>query len=178
MKVLVLTGSPHVNGTTALLANEFCAGAEAAGHDVTRFNTGSMKIKPCLGCMSCTKNSGKCVHEDDMAEIYPHLMDANTVAFISPVYYYGMTSQLKCAIDRFFAVNNHLQSEKKQAVMISVSGDDADWAMDGIRAHFSCICRYLGWEEKKRLLAMGYFTPEDIKESDWPAKVRALGQGL
>lgn len=178
VKVLVLTGSPHSNGTTSVLADEFCAGAETAGHGVIRFDTGRMKIKPCLGCMSCAKNPGKCVQDDDMLKIYPHLIDADIVAFVTPVYYYGMTAQLKSTIDRFFAINKHLVGKKKQAVMISVSGDDADWAMDGIRAYFSCLCRYLGWEEKKRLLAKGYYTPEEIKKSDWPETAKALGQRL
>ena len=36
MKILVLTGSPHANGTTVFLADEFCNGAVESGHEVTR----------------------------------------------------------------------------------------------------------------------------------------------
>ncbi len=40
MKVLVITGSPHKNGTSALLAEKFIRGATEAGHTVVRFDAG------------------------------------------------------------------------------------------------------------------------------------------
>jgi multimeric flavodoxin WrbA len=49
MKILVLTGSPHKAGTTALLADEFCEGAKEAGHDVMRIDTADLRINPCIG---------------------------------------------------------------------------------------------------------------------------------
>lgn len=48
MKILVITGSPHRRGTSMLLADEFSAGAEAAGHKVIRFDAASSRIEPCL----------------------------------------------------------------------------------------------------------------------------------
>ena len=45
MKVLVLTGSPHANGTTAVLADAFCEGAKFAGHHVERFDTGGRTME-------------------------------------------------------------------------------------------------------------------------------------
>ena len=38
MKIVVLTGSPHRNGTSSYLANKFIEGATEAGHEVTRFD--------------------------------------------------------------------------------------------------------------------------------------------
>lgn len=46
MKILVLTGSPHVDGTTALLADEFCEGARDFGHDLVRLDTAKLRINP------------------------------------------------------------------------------------------------------------------------------------
>ena len=48
MKVLVITGSPHKNGTTAALAEQFIAGAKAAGHEVTRFDAAFKQVHPCI----------------------------------------------------------------------------------------------------------------------------------
>ena len=50
MKVLVITGSPHKNGTTAALAEQFIAGAKAAGHEVTRFDAAFKQVHPCIAC--------------------------------------------------------------------------------------------------------------------------------
>ena len=178
MKVLVLTGSPHVKGTTAALADAFCEGALSAGHHVERFDAGRMKIGPCLGCMACRKEGGACVRHDDMEKIRPALLEADVVVFVSPVYYFGITSQLKAVIDRFFAVNGQLRESKKTAYLISVCGDAEDWVMDGLRIHFTNICRYLNWEEGGRLLAEGFYDAAGIKESDWPEQARKLGASL
>ena len=50
MKILVITGSPHRRGTSMLLADEFSAGAEAAGHKVIRFDAASSRIEPISVC--------------------------------------------------------------------------------------------------------------------------------
>ena len=178
MKVLVLTGSPHANGTTAVLADAFCEGALSAGHHVERFDTGRMKIGPCLGCMGCRREGGACVRHDDMEKILPALVEADAVVFVTPIYYFGMTAQLKAVIDRFFAVNGQLRESNKKAYMISVCGDAEDWVMDGLRIHFTNICRYLHWEECGRLLAEGFYDADGIKATDWPEKAKALGASL
>ena len=178
MKVLVLTGSPHVKGTTATLADAFCEGAVSAGHQVDRFNVAKMDIHPCLGCMACRKEGGSCVRKDDMYQIWPVLAEADAVVFVTPVYYFDMTAQLKAVIDRFFAINGQLQQSHKKAYLISVCGDKEDWAMDGLRVHFTCVCRYLNWEESARLLAVGYSSAAEIKDSSWPEQARKLGASL
>ena len=178
MKVLVLTGSPHANGTTAVLADAFCEGAKSAGHHVERFDAGRMKIGPCLACMACRKEGSACVRHDDMEKILPSLLEADAVVFVTPIFYFGMTAQLKAVIDRFFAVNGALRESNKKAYMISVSGDKDEWVMDGLRAHFTSVCKYLNWEECDSLLAQGFYAAEEIKPTDWPEKARALGASL
>ena len=69
MKIVVLSGSPHKHGTTSKLVDSFIAGAEAAGHEVVRFDTAFMKIHPCIACEKCHTEYGKCVFADDMVQI-------------------------------------------------------------------------------------------------------------
>ena len=61
MKILILTGSPRSKGTTSLLADEFAKGAKEAGHEVVRFDTGILNIRPCIGCHHC-QNNGQWIH--------------------------------------------------------------------------------------------------------------------
>ena len=64
MKILILTGSPRSKGTTSLLADEFAKGAKEAGHEVVRFDTGILNIRPCIGCHHCQNNgTNKCVSD-------------------------------------------------------------------------------------------------------------------
>jgi len=179
MKVLVLTGSPHANGTTALLADEFCNGAMESGHEVIRFDTAKLKINPCLGCNHCRKNEGKCVHEyDDMIEIILKLLPADVVVLVSPLYYFGMTAQLKKVIDRFYSVNSLLRENSKKLYLIAAGADTDDWAMDAIKAHYKCLCKYLYWQEGGTLLAYGLGTRQDAENSEYKIMAKKLGKEI
>ncbi|MGI6685906.1 MAG: flavodoxin family protein [Bacillota bacterium] len=171
----MLTGSPHLKGTTAMLADEFCLGAKEAGHELVRFDTAKLNIHPCLGCDHCRQNEGRCIQEDAMTEIYPHLLDADAIVFVTPLYYFGMSAQLKCAIDRFYAINSALQQMPKQAYLLTAGADVDDWAMDAIRMQFKTICRYLNWQDSGSVIAFGAATRDDLETGDYPKQARKLG---
>lgn len=179
MKILVLTGSPHTNGTTALLADEFCDGATQSSHEVIRIDTAKLKISPCLGCNHCRKNSGKCVHEsDDMIEVTLQLLNADVVVLVSPLYYFGFTSQLKRVIDRFYSINSLLRESPKKLYLIAAGADTYDWAMDAIEAHYKALCKYLRWQEGGTLLAYGLSTRQDAENSEYKVMARKLGKEI
>jgi len=178
MKVLVLTGSPHMQGTTAFLADEFCIGAKEAGHEIIRFETAKLDIHPCIGCYYCCKNDGRCVFNDDMSQIYPHLLTADAVVLVTPLYYFGMTAQLKRTIDRFFSVNSVLREIPKKLFLIGAGNDKDDWAMDALKANYHAICHYLHWQEGGMVLAFGANTKKDVENSQYQLKARNLGADI
>ncbi len=178
MKILVLTGSPHIKGTTALLADEFCDGATEAGHEVVRFDTATLKLHPCIGCDHCRRHDGRCVFHDDMSLIYPQLATADAVLLVTPLYYFGMTAQLKSVLDRFYAVNETLLQTPKKLLLIGAGGDADDWAMDGLRAHFKALCTYLAWPSGGMVLALGAGSPEAVQHSKYMELARNLGKDL
>lgn len=178
MKVLIITGSPHSKGTTALLADEVSAGAKEAGHEVIRIETAKLDLHPCLGCYHCRDNDGRCVYNDDMTLIYPHLLTADVIILVTPLYYFGMTAQLKRVVDRFFAINPILRKAPKQLHLLAACGDKDKWAMDALVVHFQTLCRYLHWQEGEKVLAIGAYTREDLKDSDYPTLARNLGAEL
>jgi multimeric flavodoxin WrbA len=96
MKALIITGSPHMNGTTSFLADEFISAATDAGNEAVRFDTAKLDIHPCTGCMHCRKNDGRCVFDDDMQKIYPHLLDSDAVVLITPLYYFHVGAAQAC----------------------------------------------------------------------------------
>lgn len=101
--VVVVTGSPRANGNSEILADAFIEGARQGGNSVTLFHAGRMNIKGCLDCKYCFSHDGECIQIDDMQSIYPSLRKADILAFASPVYWYGLSSQIKAVIDRMFA---------------------------------------------------------------------------
>ena len=178
MKIVMLTGSPHIKGTTALLADEFCAGAVEAGHEVARFDTARLHIEPCLGCDHCRSLSGSCVHEDDMGKIHAALLKAEALVLVTPLYYFGMTAQLKAAVDRFYAINPALLEIPKKVYLISAGADPDQWAMEALVAHYKTICRYLNWDAAGELLVLGAGEPQDLETRDVLAKARTMGKTL
>ena len=181
MKILVLTGSPHLHGTTAFLADEFCSGAKEAGNEIIRFNTSKLEIHPCTGCNHCRKddeNLGKCIFNDDMSQIYPHLLTAEAVVLVTPLYYFGMTAQLKVVIDRFYSVNALLRKKPKRLYLIAAGADADNWVMDALKAHYKSICRYLRWQEGGMVLAFGAGTRKDVESSEYKAMARTLGKEM
>lgn len=178
MKILVLTGSPHSNGTTAFLADEFCGGSEKAGHEVVRFDTAKLEVHPCIGCLHCRKNDGRCVYNDDMLQILPHLASADAVALVTPLYYFGMTAQLKRVVDRFFSVNGMLREKSRKLLLIAAGNDQDEWAMDALKEHIRAICRYLHWQAGGMALAFGANTRRDVEGSRYQQQAKELGESL
>ena len=164
MKILVLTGSPHKKGTSALLADRFCQGAEEKGHTITRKDLAFLSLPPCMACNYCRSHEGACVQQDDMQQIFPLLLEADMVVFVTPLYY--------------FAINDQLQAHPKKAMLLATCGDTDSWAMDGLHLHYQTICRYLGWQDVGYLPAFGMYVRSDIESSDYPQKAYELGLSL
>ena len=92
MKIVMITGSPHRHGTSALLADAFIQGAQEAGHTVFRFDAAFQELHPCRACERCHNTDKGCIYKDGMEELNPHLLEADLVAFASPIYYYDWSA--------------------------------------------------------------------------------------
>ena len=156
MKILVLNGSPRPNGNTATMVETFKNAAEAAGHQVTTFSVCKMNIKGCLACEYCHgKGHGNCIQKDDMQEIYSELADTEMIVLAAPIYYHGISGQLKCVIDRFYSALYPIAPKSLKKVAMFLSSGDADM-YDG--AKFSYDGDFLGY---LGLEGMGIFTNHD-----------------
>lgn len=97
--VIVISTSLRANSNSAALAEEFARGARNGGNEVEFISLRGKKIDFCVGCLSC-QNTGRCAIKDDAAEIEEKLLHADVVVFASPIYYYGMSGQMKTLLDR------------------------------------------------------------------------------
>lgn len=174
MKITVITGSPHEAGTSALLADKFIEGAKNSGHEVFRFNAAFEDIHPCLGCDRCGMD-GPCVHQDAIdKKLMSNLLAADLVVFVTPLYYWGMSSQLKTVVDRFYARNSKLHVRKK-AILMATAYDANDWTMTSLTYHYQTLLRYLGWEDIGTVLAVGCGSRSLIERSEFPEQAHQLG---
>ncbi len=99
MKIVGIYGSPRKAGNTDLMLDAFLEGAGAAGGEIHRLYVRELEIRGCLGCGHCDK-AGVCIQKDDMQVVYPLLEQAHRIVVASPIYFYGITGQLKLLVDR------------------------------------------------------------------------------
>lgn len=127
MKILVLNGSPRKQGNTKKMIDAFREGAEAVGNQVDIVEVCQRNIAGCLACEYChTKGNGTCIQKDDMQEIYALLNQADMLVIASPIYYHGISGQLKCVIDRFYSVAYPAKPPHLKKVSMILSSGDPD----------------------------------------------------
>ena len=177
MKVTVITGSAHKKGTSALLADKFIEGAKEAGHEVFRFDAAFENVKPCLACEYCSSHDSECVHKDSMTTLSENLIDTDLVVFVTPLYYYTMSAQIKAVIDRFHAKNAKISGNKKAMLFATSYGAD-DWTMEGLEKTYEGILRFMNWEDAGKLFATGCPVREMLEQTDFPNQAYELGKSI
>lgn len=177
VRILIVKGSPHKHGSSNLLAERFEEGAREAGHDVESFDVARADIRPCLGCDAC-RTTGSCFQQDDMAVLRDALLAADLVAFATPLYYFGMSAQLKTAVDRFNGFNDALAGKGLKTVLLCAAADEDDWTMSSLEAHYAALCRYLRFQDVGTVLAVGCGTVPLTRQSPFPQNAYELGRSL
>jgi multimeric flavodoxin WrbA len=176
MKIIVLTGSPRKHGNSNTLAESFIKGAEEAGHTVTRFDAASKIVHPCIACDQCGMD-GACVFKDDFEAIRDKIIAADLVAFATPMYYFGISAQLKAVIDRFYAINGKIHVPKKAVLMMTYANTSAAQAKP-IIAHYEVMLDYLGWKDAGQIIAPGVWPVGAIRNTKYPEQAHQLGKSL
>lgn len=177
MKIVVLTGSPRRNGNTSFLADQFINGATESGHDVFRFDCASHKIEGCLGCNACGMN-GPCVLKDDFGLVRQRIVDADMVVFVTPMYYFGFSAQLKKVIDRFYAINGKIKGDSKKSAFIMAYANTSAKDAQPMIAHYQTLVDYLGWKDVGQVIAPGMWTEGEVNNTTYADKAYQLGKKL
>lgn len=180
--IVILNGSPRKAGNTAGLCDLFTQGAEASGHTVTRFDLQQMNIHGCLGCMKGGKDAASpCVQKDDMDKVYAAYQAADILVLASPMYFWSITSQLKAAIDRLFAVaetSSTYQNPHKNCIMLMAAEGDTPDNWKPVLDYYHALLGQLGWTDCGTVLAGGVMQVGDIKGKPALEEARKLGASL
>lgn len=153
MKIVVLKSSPHFKGTSNCLTDEFIKGAKDSGKEVIEYDLAEEGvIHSCLACDYCRTN-GQCIQNDKGNEILKSILEADAICLATPTYYFGISSQLKKMIDRFYSKNSAIAKKNLKAVFIISAGNDNLQLLEVIQKHFELIANYLNFENCGLLLA-------------------------
>ena len=177
MKIVVITGSAHKNGTSARLAEQFIRGAEEAGHEIYRFDAAFKNIHPCMACEKCHNTDTGCAFKDDMEALNPELLAADAIVFVTPIYYYSMNAQIRTVIDRFYANDAALHGNKKTALMVTMADDSAKTA-DGAVTSFKIMAEFLKWEIVGMVIGVNCVDVTAMEKTDYPEQAYKLGKNF
>ena len=177
MKIVVLEGSPNKHGSSNLLADAFIRGAQEAGHTVQVIDAAHSDLHPCTGCVRCGYE-GPCVQKDDVEKARAEILDADMMVFVTPLYYYGMSAQLKTLIDRFCAFNSSMQRKHMKSVLLTVAWNSDSWTFEALEAHYKTLVRYLNLTDMGMVLGYGCGTPSMTEHSKYPQQAYQLGNRL
>lgn len=175
MKIVVFTGSPRRHGNTNHLASQFIKGVREAGHEVYRFDCAHSNVSSCMACNHCGMDGDYVLH-DDFDTLRPRLLAAHLVAFATPMYYFGFSSQLKTVIDRFYALNGQLKGAPKQAVLLMAYADTAPREAEPMLTHYHTLLRYLGWKDAGTVVAPGMWPAGAVEGSGYSQQAYELGK--
>lgn len=139
--VLVITTSLRAKSNSDILAEKLIAGAKEAGHNTELVSLKGKEIKFCIGCLACQKTQ-RCIQKDDAVSIADKVLEADTLVFVTPIYYYEMSGQMKTLLDRL----NPLYSADykfRRIYMLSTAAEEEAFvpekAVSGLQGWVDCF---------------------------------------
>ena len=139
--VLVISTSLRAKSNSDILTESLIKGAQDAGHEVEHISLKGKELKFCIGSLVCQKTQ-KCVLKDDVAWIAEKVKNADTLVFATPIYYYGMSGQLKTLLDR---MNPLYPSDYRfrKVYMLMTAAENEDYvpekAVSGLQGWVDCF---------------------------------------
>ena len=120
MKVLIINGSPRINGNTAISLNEMIKIFEAESIETEVVQIGNKDVRGCIACGTCYEK-GKCVFDDIVNELAPKLEEADGLVIASPVYYASANATLIACLDRLFYSTANKDKTMKVGASVAVA---------------------------------------------------------
>lgn len=178
-KILVLTGSPRKGGNSDMLADAFISGAEAAGHEITKFECGHKNVKPCIACDACYSKEGACAFGDDFNELAPLLEHSDMIILVTPMYWFTFPAQLKAVLDKMYALLIGSRQSLIQESMLFVCGECEDQSdYDGLIKTYQKIASYQRWKDEGILVAPGVLEKGAIVKTNFLEKAKQMGRAI
>ena len=174
MKIVIINGSAR-KGNTLRAIDAFIQGASKK-NEIEIIQPDRLHIAPCKGCGVCQCYKG-CVDQDDTNSTIDKVAAADMILFATPVYWWGMSSQLKLIIDKCYC--RGLQLKNKKVGTIVVGGSPVDSIQyELIDKQFGCMAKYLSWD---MIFQKSYYATDSdelAKNKDSIKELENIGKNL
>lgn len=136
MKVLIINGSPRINGNTAIAVREMENIFKENGVEVETVQIGNKDVRGCIACGYCFKE-GKCVFDDVVNELAPKFEEADGLVIASPVYYASANATLIACLDRLFYSTHFDKTMKVGASVVCARRGGCSSTFDELNKYFT-----------------------------------------
>lgn len=136
MKVLIINGSPRLNGNTTLAVKEMEKIFNKEGIETEILQIGNKNIRGCIACNSCRK-TGKCVFDDGVNDAAEKFKAADGLVIASPVYFASANGTLISFLDRLFYSSNFNKTMKVGASVVICRRGGASATFDELNKYFT-----------------------------------------
>lgn len=136
MKVLMINGSPRLNGNTSIALDEMKKVFEEEGVEAEIAQVGNKNVRGCITCNKCAE-TGKCVFDDVVNELAPKFEEADGLVIASPVYYASANATLIATLDRLFYSTHFDKTMKVGASVVCARRGGCSATFDELNKYFT-----------------------------------------
>ena len=136
MKVLIINGSPRVNGNTTIAIREMEQVFAENGVETETVQIGMKDVRGCIACGHCAE-AGKCVFDDVVNELAPKFEAADGLVIASPVYYATANATLIACLDRLFYSTHFNKTMKVGASVVCARRGGCSATFDELNKYFT-----------------------------------------
>ncbi|MFA6829436.1 MAG: flavodoxin family protein [Bacilli bacterium] len=176
-KVLIISSSLRTNSNSEILSKAVYEGILSKGNQAEIITLNDKTINFCKGCLSCQK-TGKCIISDSMNEINEKIMNAEAIVFSTPVYFYGLSGQLKTLLDRTNPL--YIKDYKFRDIYLVYTCADEELAntkpvIDSLNGWVCCFpkCSYKG-----EFAGLGLTDPKAANKAELIQKAQLFGSKI
>lgn len=137
MKVLIINGSPHTDGTTARAIAEMCGIFEKEGVELNVMNVGNIPMRGCMSCGYCRKGGEGCVLGDEVNRAAELFREADGLVVASPVHYASPGGNIIAFLDRLFYSTTFDKTMKIGAAVVCARRGGCTASFDVLNKYFT-----------------------------------------
>lgn len=177
-EIVIINGSPRMDGNTSTLLKAVARGAEDGGAAVKFYTLFKMKYMACQSCFSCRIHDD-CIIKDGLHDLLQKIKTAHAVVVGSPIYMMQMAGPVKNMYDRLFPLTDAEYKPRfgiKKMLTVYSQGFDDPHMFESYFAYTAAMFPALGFDLIENIVSTNGNDPESAERNS-ELKIRAYESG-
>lgn len=168
-KLVVVMGSPHLNGNVASAVDAIISGAKQGGMETVKLELSKLNLQNCCGCRKCVENGGVCILKDGMSQVIERVKEANILLIASPIYICQVNGYTKTFLDRLYPLTDAHHKPRfgtRKLVMLYTYGAPVPFLFRRYMKQTGKDLKAMGLRLHKTVILQGCTTLDKTKQND------------